>query len=148
MTSLYNRATPSQARILRIVEGAVKNTTDAHPDIKISPRHRRSIAKRAAGTLTACWPDVLAAGLQSSESGAVSLTSKPRRQSSERAKAIEREVPQHSKRFPLRRLIAEIARPIRDLKLSGQTERADAMIDVLRTIHRLRNTPPSPSEAH
>lgn len=61
MASLYNRATPSQARVLRIIEGAIKNACDAHPEIQISPRHRRSIAKRAAGTLTAQCQDVLAA---------------------------------------------------------------------------------------
>lgn len=61
MSSLYNRASPAQGRVLRIVEGAIKNAADAHSEIKVSPRLRRSIAKRAAGTLTAQWPDVLAA---------------------------------------------------------------------------------------
>lgn len=61
MTSLYNRASPPQAHVLRIVEGAIKNAAHAHEEIKVSPRHRRSIAKRAAGTLTAQWPEVLAA---------------------------------------------------------------------------------------
>ena len=66
-------------------------------------------------------------------------------------KASGREAPQRHQRFPLRRLIAEIARPIRDLKLTGQTERAEALIDVLKTIHRLRfpaeNSTSIPSEA-
>lgn len=65
MTSLYNRASPPQARVLRIIEGAIKNAADAHDEIRVSPRHRRSIAKRAAGTLTAQWPDVLAASRRS-----------------------------------------------------------------------------------
>jgi hypothetical protein len=138
MASLYKRATPSQAQILRIVEGAVKNATDAHPNLDIGPQHRRSIAKRAAGTLTAQWPQVLAAGIQSSESGGGLTVSRPRRQASCSMKAAGREAPQRHQRFPLRRLIAEIARPIRDLKLSGQMERAQAMIDVLKAIHRLR----------
>lgn len=59
MVTLAKRATPSQARILKIVEGAVLNASDAH---KV-PRDTwlaRSIAKRAAGTLTAQWPEVLA----------------------------------------------------------------------------------------
>src|SRR5258708_36230971 len=45
---------------MRAVEGAVLNVADAHG----RPRDRyiaRSIAKRAAGTLTASWPEVLAA---------------------------------------------------------------------------------------
>jgi hypothetical protein len=138
MSSLYNRATPSQQRILRAVEGAIKNACDAHPELKISPHHRRSIAKRAAGTLSAQWPEVLAAPSASSESGAALTLTRPRRRSSHVLKAAGREVPQRYQRFPLRRLISELARPIRDLKLSGQAERAEAFIDALRIIHRLR----------
>lgn len=51
MTSLYKRATPSQHRILRAVEGAVKNVADAH-GLEFSPRHARSIAKRTASTIS------------------------------------------------------------------------------------------------
>lgn len=71
MTSLYNRATPQQARVLRIIEGAIKNAAHAHEEIKVSPRFRRSIAKRAAGTLTAQWPEVLAATRRSGSDGKV-----------------------------------------------------------------------------
>lgn len=59
MVTLAKRATPSQARILRIIEGAVLNTADAH-GFKRDERLARSVAKRAAGTLTAQWPEVLA----------------------------------------------------------------------------------------
>jgi hypothetical protein len=61
VTTLYKRASPPQHRVLHIIEGAIKNASDAHKEIKVSLRHRRSIAKRAAGTLTAQWPEVLAA---------------------------------------------------------------------------------------
>lgn len=61
MTSLYKRATPPQARILRAVAGAVKNVGDAHPEYGLNEYMARSIAKRACGTLTAQWPDMLAA---------------------------------------------------------------------------------------
>lgn len=135
---MYKRATPAQSMVLRIVEGAVKNATDAHPELDIRPHHRRSIAKRAAGTLTAQWPDVLAAGPPRSESGEGLNSARPRRRSSNSLKAVGREATQATKRFPLRRLIAEIARPIRDLKQSGRTERAAAMVDVLRMIDSLR----------
>lgn len=66
MSSLYKRATPSQARLLRIVEGAVKNVADAHK-IEICPKTARSIAKRAAGTISAQYPELkgLAAKLPS-----------------------------------------------------------------------------------
>jgi transcriptional regulator of nitric oxide reductase len=44
----------------------VRNASHAHPDKQIDPRMTRSIAKRAAGTLTAAWPDVLATPLTAS----------------------------------------------------------------------------------
>ena len=54
MASLYKRANAQQRRILRIVEGAVKNAADHHPEFTcFSPQLARSIAKRAAGTLSA-----------------------------------------------------------------------------------------------
>jgi hypothetical protein len=88
VTSLYKRATPSQAYILRVVEGAIKNATDAHPDLIVSAKYRRSIAKRAAGTLSAQWADVLAA--KPSESGGVTDTIAPRKQSPHLARAAGR----------------------------------------------------------
>ena len=66
MVTLAKRATPSQARLLRIVEGSVLNTFDA----KGVPRDTwlaRSIAKRAAGTLTAQMPEVLSANTRLTE---------------------------------------------------------------------------------
>lgn len=69
MTTLSKRATPHQARVLRMIEGAVKNALDAHPDYATMPRDKlaRSIAKRAAGTLTAAWPEMLAPDRSASE---------------------------------------------------------------------------------
>ena len=67
MASLYKRANGRQIRVLRIVEGAVKNACDAHPGRSIDKRFARSVAKRAVGTLTAAWPDVLAVSLSPSE---------------------------------------------------------------------------------
>lgn len=76
MVTLYKRATPAQIQALRIIEGAVKNATDAHPGLRIGPGHRRSIAKRAVGTLTARWPEVLA-GLVTPSSGVPGVTYEP-----------------------------------------------------------------------
>lgn len=61
MTSLYNRATPAQRVVLKMIEGAARNAFHAHPDAKLGPKLARSIAKRAAGTLTSQWGSVLAA---------------------------------------------------------------------------------------
>jgi hypothetical protein len=57
---LWNRATPSQYRMLRAIAGAVRNAAHAHR-LEIPKSFARSVAKRATGTLTAQWPDVLAA---------------------------------------------------------------------------------------
>jgi hypothetical protein len=59
MATLWNRATPSQYRMLRAIAGAVRNAAHAH-QIDITKNFARSVAKRATGTLTAQWPDVLA----------------------------------------------------------------------------------------
>lgn len=61
MATLYKRANSIQQRMLRIIEGAVKNTADAHPEFRYSPKLGRSIAKRAVGTLSAQLAGVLAA---------------------------------------------------------------------------------------
>lgn len=59
---------------MRIVAGAVINAAHGHPEVQIGPQFARSVAKRAAGTLTAQWPDVLAlpaayAGAPEAQSG-------------------------------------------------------------------------------
>lgn len=143
MSSLYRRATPSQAHVLRIVEDAVKNASDAHPEIKISPQHRRSIAKRAAGTLTAQWPEVLAVPRHGQIAAQPVNYDTARGARGSRVKPLGRggsDLPRASPlgRFPLRQLIREISRPIRGLKETGQTDRAEALIDVLKIISRLR----------
>ena len=89
MISLYKRANARQVRVLRIVEGAVRNASHAHPGKSIDPRMARSIAKRAAGTLTAAWPEVLAThltALSEKRDGAASTPFRASRvQQSERA---------------------------------------------------------------
>lgn len=60
MASLWKRATPRQYRMLRAISGAVKNTAHAH-SVQLPKNFEHGVAKRAVGTLTAQWPDVLAA---------------------------------------------------------------------------------------
>jgi hypothetical protein len=152
VTSLYRRATPAQALVLRMIEGAVKNAADAHPEMNLAPQHRRSIAKRAAGTLTAQWPEVLArASLPASENegcrrhdgrasgGGSDLTRSPG--SSQVERAIRRRVLSSLKRPPFRRLIREISRQITPLRVAGQTERAEALVEVMKLIHRVTTEP-------
>jgi len=61
VSSLYTRATPAQAVVLRMIEGAAKNAFHARPRATLGPQLARSIAKRATGTLTSQWGAVLAA---------------------------------------------------------------------------------------
>ena len=60
MTTLANRATPAQHRIMRVIQGACINAGHAHPQAGMTPSFARSIAKRATGTLSALSPGVLA----------------------------------------------------------------------------------------
>lgn len=68
MASLWKRATPSQHRMLRAIAGAVRNTASAH-SVALTDRFARGVAKRAVGTLTAQWPDVLAAADKRRQNG-------------------------------------------------------------------------------
>jgi hypothetical protein len=70
MTSLYNRATSVQERILRIVEGAVRNAAACHSEARFSHKFPRSVAKRAAGTITAQLAVTLAGSGPSDQGGA------------------------------------------------------------------------------
>ena len=65
MATLSKRATDDQKVILKVIDGAIRNAQHAHPEIQLTPSHRRSIAKRAAGTLSALWDEKLARERQS-----------------------------------------------------------------------------------
>lgn len=135
MTSLYNRATPSQKRILRAIEGAVKNAHDAHPKWTLDhPLIRRSIAKRAAGILTAQWPEVLTANAIASPSdrGEASRTPFPTHVKPVRIHAKGGRLV--SKRSPLRKLWKQLSWRAGEAKRAGQTERAETLIEILRIV--------------
>lgn len=135
MTSLYKRATPSQARILRAVEGAVKNVSDHHPDFKYNPRLARSIAKRAAGTLTAQWPDVLAAVTRPSDRTDADSSSSARRPAPQLDQAMAIRGASHpSRRSPFPELWSALVKLVGAAKKNGDKVRADALIDALRII--------------
>ena len=74
MSSLYKRANPIQKQMLRIIEGAVKNAHDAHPDIKDINLFARSVAKRAVGTLSAQMQRELAEARSSVTTGPAERT--------------------------------------------------------------------------
>lgn len=136
MSSLAKRASPPQRLVMRIVAGAVRNAAHAHPGWgNYDPRLAHSVAKRAAGTLTAQWREVLAvSGKASSDSDAgckdphhASVRSQPLR---------SRGRVSHS--FPARALLRSLHRRLSimagEARRAGETERLVALIDVLRLI--------------
>jgi hypothetical protein len=150
MTTLAKRATPAQQRILRIVQGAVLNVADAH-GLPRDPYLARSIAKRATGTLTAGWPEVLAARLATSSDKARAHVSCPacerRLRWAKRLVRLQRisgydgplsngERQSLARRSPLYPFWREIALGMRALKRSGDTVRFEIHRDLLRRIDK------------
>lgn len=128
--------TNAHIRIYRAVEGAVRNTADGHPNWPLTEEMARSIAKRATGTLTAAWPDVLAAHrLPSDAGGPGNVAQWPPRRFARKRSVGERRYG-FSRRSPLRQLWNEVSSMVGPAKRAGQTERAEALIDVLRAISR------------
>lgn len=159
MTTLAKRATPSQTRILRIIEGAVLNTADAHK-LERDEFIARSIAKRATGTLTAQWPEVLAANTRPPKSSTIAnglCRACERRKHilnkcvrSEHAKLLggarggygpdrraRRELSQFNRRLPLLELWMRLKREMWQISRSGNIEKINAYRDLLRMINKL-----------
>lgn len=156
MSSLYKRATPRQAVVLRMIEGAVRNAAHAHPGGRIDDESiARSISKRAVGTLTAAWPAMLAA------SGARSDGSRGHRKSrpaadvghlrSDDGSADVTPLPHDRRgasrvswRAPVRLLHRAIGNACSEARRAGQTERLAALVDVLRLIGTLLESDQTP----
>lgn len=146
MATLYNRATPPQALVLRMIAGAVKNTADAHPEYQIDARFCRSVAKRAAGTLTGQWPAVLAARAMPSNQGVSQVTTGHRASepcmehitgASQATKGHRRGAISNG-RSPLRSLWKTLSWKIGEAKRAGETQRAEALIEIIKVVAELR----------
>lgn len=148
--------TPKQDRIFRAVRGAVKNAAHGHPTWKLNDIIAHSIAKRATGTLTAIyWPDVLAAkpsdmaeGRTSPKPACGTLSggrtqpcSARSRAGAERGTSLRKGVMASKRRSPLRLLHGNVSAMVGPAKSAGQTERVEALIEVLRLIGKLRKDP-------
>ena len=149
MTTLYKRATPRQSVVLRMIEDAVRNAAHAHPGRRLDDEHiARSIAKRAAGTLTAGWPEVLAAPRVRSDGS--NGDSQDRSAAGNRSMVCHRAgqavvtggnhdrggASQLSWRAPVRDLHRAIGAECGKTKRAGNKEREAALIDVLRLMAR------------
>ena len=131
MNSMASVRQPSQNRIMRAVRGAVKNASDAHPNWRLDRRFVNSVAKRAAGTLTAEWPEVLAAR----------LARRQERRNDELDRALRRrdgfKVPTRS---PLKLLWKRLSNEVGEAKRAGRIARAAVLIDVLRIIAEMQKS--------
>lgn len=126
--------------VYRMIEGACRNTISAHPNAILNAQLARSIAKRAAGTLTSGWRRVLAAPLVWSE-GDSAQTGSERVAVRRRANGHGVGGVSHSERHTLLRLHEDIGHMAGAAKRSGQTERGQALIDVLRMIAKITHAP-------
>lgn len=130
--------TPSQLRIFKAVAGAVRNAAESHPSWNIDRRFEHSIAKRAAGTLTAGWPDVLAARSVSSDEARDSTRTYPASCPVKLRRPGKRGSSGFQRRSPLKILWQQIAMQMKGVKASGDMARAAALIDVLKMIAELQ----------
>lgn len=142
VTSIVNRATPAQARLYRIVDGACRDAVAKHPTWDFDRRLANSIAKRAAGTLSGQWPGVLALARSAPDSGGGApcnpphgggggVVANPRREGIATNAAQERDA---CDRVPLNRLHRRIGILAAAARRAGLAEREAALIEVLRLI--------------
>ena len=135
MASLYARATPSQRRVLRIVEGAIKNACDAHPHQHVDRKFARSIAKRAAGTISAQWPELLSAKMLTDR--AMAQLGKNSPASSNPPKARKGDRLSSLSRSPLKLVHKRLGVMAGWARKAGHDARAAAFADALRVVANL-----------
>jgi ribosomal protein L29 len=133
--------------ILRIIEGAIKNACDSH-GLEFDPYFARSVAKRAAGTLSAEMSAVLAAkpseklgvatNLVSSRRAARTWSSASPVRGSKLVMGQSSGRSQNTKVAPLRQLEKHLFSQMRAVKDSGNVEKANAFIEILRKIAELK----------
>jgi hypothetical protein len=136
MSSLYKRATPEQFWMLRVIEGAIKNTCDAHND-KFSRTFAKSVAKRAVGTLTAERPKTLGAGLPRSDEAMAPFRARLRRVVLTAGRQHRGAVTSSNGRSPFKSLWATVAKQMRSIKDSGDSEVFEAYRDLLKALDRV-----------
>lgn len=137
MTSLYKRANGPQFRMLAIVAGAVLNAAYHHPGKPVDKRFARSVAKRAVGTLSAQWAEVLAAPHPALSGAERDTFCHALRRKAQLARLCKRGPAKGYGRWPpIAFATAEISKRVGDARRAGQLEREMALIECLRIINR------------
>jgi hypothetical protein len=136
LATLWKTATPSQYRMLRIIAGSTLNAAHAH-GMDISLRFARSIAKRATGTLTAQWPEVLAAKHRPRQKSLdVSLTSSKLRGSNRSKEPSKGGRPSYVRRPPVARAWKEVSARMWCVKNGGSTAECEAYVRALQLLDK------------
>lgn len=134
MTTLRHRATPEQLRIMRAVDGAVRNVAHHHPEWIRDTRAAGSIAKRAAGTLTAPRREALASATQAPSDSEGGNYNRPRTSGFKVRHEAAGARQTFAWRAPFYLLHRAIGAAAGDARRCGEHVRAKALIDVLRAI--------------
>lgn len=134
MSSLYRRASGPQSRMLKIISGAVMNAAHAHRMASIDERFARSASKRAVGTISAQWRELLATPQASSRADVRDCN-----RVHNEAKHIK---PRGGRRAGgadprISRVIREVSRLIRPARDAGHQERAAALVEVMKIIAKI-----------
>lgn len=124
MATLWKRANGPQYRMLKIVSGAVLNTANAHPGVLPDKNFARGVAKRAVGTLTAQWPEVLAASESPSGKREGSLKASRRRRSNTQATEGRANLREPA---PFTALCKRLGSKVAPLRAAGDMEAVDCL---------------------
>ncbi len=138
MSSIARRATPTQAKIMRAVRGAVRNAANDHKDWKIDRRFEHSIAKRAAGTLTANWPDASAGNRRKGADRSPLQPATPIVGDAATARGDAGRRARQTGPSPLDLIADSVGRQAGDARRRGDVPVLDALVGVLRDIAKLR----------
>jgi hypothetical protein len=136
MTTLSKRSTPSQAKVFRIIEGAIYDAINGHPNWIIDKRFIKSVSKRAVGTLTSQWPEVLATSHATEVK--IKITQRPDWRAGERRRALSalRQLPEPRYMKAIRNMIGYEAGEARRV---GNIEREKAFVEVLKLMDQQQN---------
>ena len=132
MSTLAKRANGPQMRMLRIVTGAVLNTAHAHPNKLPDERFARGVAKRAVGTISSQWADLLATG-DVPPSGKAPITCRNRR-SRRKATNGDGGGSDSVAGRPISKFCANLGKMVKPFRMAGDTEAANAVIAAISAL--------------